>query len=166
MLYLQRFIQPSKTIHYSKRCSFLVLTGSTIHSLVKDSISSLSFPRRKLLPEPHLAYRPTVMGMVRAGSVRMSAKALLYKSQPKMFSPSSLAFNLNIKFYRKAASQFALFSLNFLIPFDLKVCNDFSFFVFDFMYREIRDGKKYFFFQYLILGKRLLKEIHVYVVFG
>jgi len=36
--------------------------------------------RRKDLPDPHLAYRPTVMGMESEGSLSMSANALLYKS--------------------------------------------------------------------------------------
>ena len=43
------------------------------------------------MPLPHLAYKPTVMGVLREGSLRMSAKALLYTSYPSKFSPS-LAF--------------------------------------------------------------------------
>lgn len=53
----------------------------------------LSLFSRKDLPLPHLAYRPTVIGNDNDGSLRISAKALLYKSYPNMFSLSSFVFN-------------------------------------------------------------------------
>ena len=51
--------------------------GSIIQSLVKFFISSLNFPKRKLFPDPHLAYNPTVMGIASDGSVKILAKELL-----------------------------------------------------------------------------------------
>ena len=47
---------------------------------------------KKDLPDPHLAYRPTAMGMDSEGSLRMSASDEEYRSYPSMFSLSSLVF--------------------------------------------------------------------------
>jgi hypothetical protein len=58
-----------------------------------QSYVPLSLFNRKDLPLPHLAYSPTVIGIDNDGSLRISAKALLYKSYPNMFSLSSFVFN-------------------------------------------------------------------------
>lgn len=50
--------------------------------------------KRNDFPLPHFAYRPTVIGIDNDGSLSISARALLYKSYPNIFSLSSFVLSL------------------------------------------------------------------------
>ena len=62
----------------TRKLSIFRLT--TFVNLAKLFISSFNCEIRNDLPLPHLAYKPTVMGVCREGSLNISARALLYKS--------------------------------------------------------------------------------------